>query len=215
MAWSTVPKEITTGEDITQPVVVDVYGKGVEIPHRPGPPIIYLTLVSAMFMHGGVMHIVGNLLYLWIFGDNVEHRFGSWLFLIFYLISGLIASIAQIMLDPDGVIPNLGASGAIFGVLGAYLVLFPHNKVNVVVFYFILSLPAYIVIGAWATIQIFQGFGSFFVTEQTGGVAYMAHVGGLFAGVGMGLVARMIIQEEPDSALYRQYENDPTSRRWW
>lgn len=214
-AWSTIPKEITTGQDIVETQIIVDRGKEIEIPHEPGPSIIYLTLFSAMFMHGGVGHIFGNMLYLWIFGDNVEHRFGPVLFLIFYLISGLIASFAQIMLTPDSIIPNLGASGAIFGVLGAYMVLFPRNKVNAVVLYFIVSIPAIAVIGLFAAMQVFQGYGSFFSTNQTGGVAYMAHIGGLVAGVVMGLVARAMIKEEPDSVLYRQYRDDPTTKRIW
>ena len=138
-AWSIIPKEITTGVDITSPTTISIRGRESVIPHQPGPPIIYLTLLSAMFMHGGIAHIVGNMLYLWIFGDNVEHRFGPLLFLSFYLVSGLIGSFAQILMTPESQIPNLGASGAIFGVLGAYMVLFPRNKVNVIVAYFIVS----------------------------------------------------------------------------
>lgn len=213
--WSMIPYEITTGEDLIDPVIVEAGNETFEVPQQPGPPIIYLTLLTSMFMHGGIGHLVGNMLYLWIFGDNVEHRFGHLLFLVFYLFSGLIASFAQILLDPDSIIPNLGASGAIFGVLGAYLVLFPRNKVNVIVLYTIVSVPAIIVIGVWVAIQLFQTWGTMFQAGQTGGVAYMAHVGGLIAGVIMGFIARATIKEEPDSTLYRQYRDDPKTKRWW
>ena len=216
-AWSTIPKEITTGQDITEPVVIRSEGKDIEIPHVPGPPIIYLTLFSAMFMHGGIGHLLGNMLYIWIFGDNVEHRFGHLLFLVFYLVSGLVATFAQILISPNSVIPNLGASGAIFGVLGAYMVLFPRNKVNAVVIYVVVSLPAVAVIGLFAVMQFIQGYSTFFgANSQAGGVAYMAHIGGLIAGVAMGWFVRtMYVKEEPDSTLYRQYRDDPKTKQWW
>jgi membrane associated rhomboid family serine protease len=214
-AYSVIPEEITSGVDLTEPVAVKMRGQLVEIPQAPGPPIIYLTLLTHMFMHGGFAHLIGNMLYLWIFGDNVEHRFGHVKFLMFYLISGLVAAFAQIAARPDGVIPSLGASGAIYGVLGAYLVLFPRNKVNVVVFYYIVTVPAIYVIGLWAVTQFFFSYGSLFVTEQTGGVAYLAHVGGFVAGIIMGLIARSRMRAEPDSTNYRQYREDPTVRQWW
>ena len=161
------------------------------------------------------MHLLGNMLYLWIFGDNVEHRFGHGLFLLFYLVSGLFADLPQIALDPDSVIPNLGASGAIFGVLGAYMVLFPRNQVKVIVLYFIVSLPAIVVIGVWVAFQIFYSVGSMSAAPAAGGVAYLAHLGGVVAGAAMGLVARELIKEEPDSVLYRQYRSDPKSKTLW
>lgn len=213
--YSMIPREITTGVDLVAPEYIEVEGEVAEIPQRPGPPIIYLTLITSMFMHGGLLHIGGNMLYLWIFGDNVEHRFGHFWFLIFYLISGLVASFAQIMLNPGGVIPNLGASGAIFGVLGAYLVLFPRNQVKVIVMYYVVSLPAMVVIGLWAVIQFFFTWGAFFATEQSGGVAYAAHAGGLIAGALMGLLARTLIKEEPDSRIHRIDDIDPRSRIMW
>jgi membrane associated rhomboid family serine protease len=214
-AWSTIPKEITTGVDITEPVLVTIDGQDVAIPHLPGPSIIYLTLISSMFMHGGPGHIFGNMLYLWIFGDNVEQRFGSVLFLAFYLISGLVASFAQIAMNPEGVIPNLGASGAIFGVLGAYMVLFPRNQVKAIFIYTVISLPAIAVIGLWTAMQLYYTISSMTSPEQGGGVAYMAHVGGLVAGVVMGFIVRSMLKEEPDTTLYRQYKKDPRSKRWW
>lgn len=213
--WSVVPAEILSGEDITRPVLIRVDGQTLEIPHAPGPSPVFLTLISSMFMHGGFGHIAGNMLYLWIFGDNVEHRFGHLRFIAFYLISGLAATAAQIATDPQSIIPNLGASGAISGILGAYLVLFPHNRVNAVFFYQIITVPAIFVIGMWAFTQFVSGVGSIAVTEQTGGVAYMAHIGGFIAGVVMGILCRLTMKEEPDSVLLRQYRQDTQSRRWW
>jgi membrane associated rhomboid family serine protease len=187
VAYAAVPYEITNGVDLVRPVSLP--GTGV-IPQAPGPTPIYLTLFTSMFMHGGFMHIIGNMLYLWIFGDNIEDNFGHVKFVIFYLICGLIAAFAQIMFDPDSVIPTLGASGAIAGVLGAYLVMFPHNRVrSIVPLGFLLTtveLPAIVVLGFWIVIQFFSQYAAITdVTQQTrgGGVAYMAHIGGFIAGL--------------------------------
>ena len=168
-----------------------------------------------MFMHGGFGHIGGNMLYLWIFGDNVEHRFGHVLFLVFYLVSGLVGSLAQIAVNPSGIIPNLGASGAIAGVMGAYLVLFPRNKVNAVFFYTIISVPAIFVLGMWGAMQFMSSVGSIMATTQSGGVAYMAHVGGFVAGLATAFFLKNKLKEEPDSVLRRQYQRDPFAKRIW
>lgn len=215
--WSVIPREIVTGVDLTEPQPLEIPGQGiVEIPQAPGPPIIWLTLLSAMFMHGGFGHIAGNMLYLWIFGNNVEHRFGHGWFLTFYLVAGLISSLAQIIVGPGSVIPNLGASGAIAGVMGAYLVLFPYNRVNAVFLYHIVTVPAIVVLGMWIAMQFFSGFGSIANTSASaGGVAYMAHIGGFIAGVAVGLYSRSLIGQEHDSVLYRQYERDPYAKRLW
>ncbi|MEM6326310.1 MAG: rhomboid family intramembrane serine protease [Bacteroidota bacterium] len=215
-AWSTVPQEITTGVDLANTVPLDVSVSG-QIPQRPGPgpaPMIYLTLLTAMFMHGGLAHIGGNLLYLWIFGDNVEHRFGHATFLGFYLLSGLVASFAQIALDPDSLVPSLGASGAISGVLGAYLVLFPKNRVNAIFFVRVVSVPAFIVLGVWIAFQFVNGWGSLFASEQTGGVAYGAHIGGFVAGVVGALVLKGRGLQEQPSVLSRSMR-DPRSQSLW
>ena len=212
--WSIIPREITTGVDLVDTQFVTVGGEQVPVPQAPGPPIIYLTLLTHMFMHGGFGHIFGNMLYLWIFGDNVEHRFGHFLFFVFYIISGLVAALAQLMVSPDGVVPNLGASGAIWGVMGAYVVLFPRNKVKAIVFYMIVSIPSVFVIGMWAALQIYQSVNTS-GDGQLGGVAHLAHIGGLVAGLAMGFVARTFIKEEPDSTIYREYVNDPKSKRYW
>ena len=196
--WSVVPREITEGIDLVRAQTTVFEGERVTIPQAPGPSPIYLTMLSALFMHGGLMHLLGNLLYLWIFGDNVEHRFGSLAFLVFYLVSGLVATFAQIALDPHSILPNLGASGAISGVLGAYLVLFPRNKVRVLFFLFIFTVPAVVAIGLWIVFQLINGYGAFVVADvMMGGVAYGAHIGGFFAGVVLAFVLRMFIKKEP------------------
>ena len=142
----------------------------------------FLTLFTSMFMHAGWVHLGGNMLYLWIFGDNVEDRFGHVKFIIFYLISGLAATFAQLAFSLDSNVPNLGASGAIAGVLGAYLVMFPQGRVQVLMGRGIIPVPALMVIGLWFVLQLFSGIGSIGGTTDTGGVAYMAHIGGFIAG---------------------------------
>jgi membrane associated rhomboid family serine protease len=215
--WSVIPREITTGVDLVEPQRVEIPGQGtVEIPQAPGPPIIWLTLLSSMFMHGGLGHIAGNMLYLWIFGNNVEHRFGHVGFLLFYLLSGVVGSLLQIFFFPNSVIPNLGASGAIAGVMGAYLVLFPRNQVNAVFLFHVVTVPAIIVLGMWIAMQLVSGYGSIAsTTTSAGGVAFMAHIGGFITGATLALPFRLGIQEEPDSILRRQYQRDPRARRIW
>ncbi|MEO6295340.1 MAG: rhomboid family intramembrane serine protease [Candidatus Limnocylindria bacterium] len=193
--YSAVPFEITNGVDLTVPEPITVDGQTVDVPQEPGPVPIWLTLFSSIFMHGGWLHLGGNMLFLWIFGDNVEHRIGHIPYLVFYLAAGVIASFAQILIDPGSIIPTLGASGAISGVLGAYLVMFPTNRVTVFLFRFLVPVPAIVAIGMWAVLQFISGFGAIAVTEQTGGVAYMAHIGGFVAGVVAGLVFRTIFNE--------------------
>jgi membrane associated rhomboid family serine protease len=189
--WSVIPQEILSGVDLVQPQSVVVRGREVTIPQAPGPEPIFLTVLTAMFMHGGYAHLFGNLLYLWIFGDNVEQRLGPTRFLGFYLACGVAATIAQLGLNPDGIVPNLGASGAISGVLGAYMVFFPRNRVHALFLYYIVSVPAYVAIGLWIAFQFFNGFGSVVATaESLGGVAYGAHIGGFVAGVSLAMAAR-------------------------
>ena len=143
-----------------------------------------ITIFTSMFMHAGWLHLGGNMLYLLIFGDNVEDRFGHLKFLFFYILCGIIAMAAQYIVAPLVTIPNLGASGAIAGVLGAYLVLFPRRKVRVLLWAWIVHLPALVVIGGWILLQLLSGIGSVSTTASaTGGVAYMAHIGGFFGGL--------------------------------
>lgn len=144
----------------------------------------FVTLFTSMFMHAGWIHLLGNMLYLWIFGDNVEDRFGHGLFLGFYILCGLGATFAQMAFNMASSIPNLGASGAIAGVLGAYIVMFPGGRVNVLLGRVVTRMSALVVIGFWILIQIFSQISAFTASSQTGGgVAYMAHIGGFVAGV--------------------------------
>ena len=135
-----------------------------------------------MFMHAGWLHLGGNMLYLWIFGDNVEDRFGHVKFLVFYLLCGLGATFAQLMFSLGSDIPNLGASGAIAGVLGSYILMFPKGTIRVLQGQRVVQAPALLVIGFWIVLQLFSGIGSIASTADTGGVAYMAHIGGFVAG---------------------------------
>jgi membrane associated rhomboid family serine protease len=149
------------------------------------------TVFSAMFMHGGWLHLGGNMLYLWIFGDNVEDRFGHVKYLAFYLLAGIAATFAQYLVLPESNVPNVGASGAIAGVLGAYILMFPHARVNVLLGRSVVAMPALLVLGFWIVLQLVSGVGSIAYTDaDVGGVAYMAHVGGFVAGFLMALLFR-------------------------
>jgi membrane associated rhomboid family serine protease len=147
------------------------------------------TLFTSMFMHAGWLHLGGNMLYLWIFGDNVEDRFGHGKYLIFYLVCGMAATFAQLVFSINSDIPNLGASGAIAGVLGAYMILFPQGKIRVLQGQSVLQVSALIMIGLWIVIQLFSGIGSLTSTGQ-GGVAYLSHIGGFLAGILLTFVLR-------------------------
>jgi membrane associated rhomboid family serine protease len=150
----------------------------------------FLTLFTSMFMHAGWLHLGGNMLYLWIFGDNVEDRFGHVKFIIFYLLCGLAATFAQLAFSTGSNVPNLGASGAIAGVLGAYILLFPQGRVRVLQGQRVVQVSALIVIGLWIVLQFFSGIGSISNAADTGGVAYMAHIGGFVAGFVLTFVFR-------------------------
>jgi len=151
----------------------------------------FATLFTAMFMHAGWLHLVGNMLYLWIFGDNVEDRFGHAKFVIFYLVCGIAATFAQLAFSADSAVPNLGASGAVAGVLGAYLLLYPRGRVHVMMGRGVVPAPALMVIGLWFVLQLFSGIGSVASNvDEGGGVAYMAHVGGFVMGFLLTFVLR-------------------------
>ncbi len=190
-AYSTVPKEILTGKDVItgDRIVTDpVSGEDFSVPGLQRTPIpVFLTLITSMFMHGGIAHILGNMLYLWIFGDNVEDAVGHARYLIFFLICGVIASLSQVFFtaafEGDSLVPSLGASGAISGVLAGYLVLFPRKRVFVLFFRFIQPVPAIVAIGLWFLFQLISGIGMLGAGSQGGGVAYAAHVGGFIAGL--------------------------------
>ena len=179
-AFSTVPYEITHRVDLASSIRLNIGGETIRLHHYPGPDPIYLTLLTAMFMHGSWMHIIGNMLYLWIFGDQIEDLMGHLRFAIFYLLCGLGASAAHIVSEPNSILPSLGASGAIAGVLGAYLITHPGNRVRVLIFRDIVILPASLVLGFWILLQFAgqaqSGMGG-------GGIAYMAHIGGFIAGM--------------------------------
>ncbi|MBI3651184.1 MAG: rhomboid family intramembrane serine protease [Acidobacteria bacterium] len=182
LGYAAVPYEITHNTDLI--------GSRGGIPQAPGPSPIWLTLFTSMFMHGGLMHIAGNMLFLWVFGDNVEDNFGHIKFVIFYVICGLLASFSQILLEPNSVIPTLGASGAIAGVLGAYLVMFPKNRVHSLlplgIIWTMVNVPAWVMIGLWIVLQFFSqvaAISSHTAQARGGGVAYMAHIGGFIGGM--------------------------------
>jgi membrane associated rhomboid family serine protease len=152
----------------------------------------WLTLLTHMFLHGGVAHVLGNCWFLWIFGKNVEDRLGSFTFLLFYLLSGLAAAALQVAVDSGSSVPMLGASGAISGVLGAYLILFPTAWIVTLVPWIvpILPVPAFVFLILWFVIQAFNGFGSLLQSAPDGGVAWWAHAGGFAAGIGLLLLAK-------------------------
>ena len=198
-AYSAVPVALVHGIPQTS-----LPGAPANLPfHTPSP--VYLTLFTAMFLHAGWLHIGGNMLYLFIFGDNVEDRMGHLPYLAFYLFCGVIAGIAQIAVVPDSSIPSLGASGAIAGVLAAYLVLFPWAGVRTVIFLFIfftiVTLPAIVLIGVWFLLQFFDGVASLATVQQgMGGVGYFAHVGGFVVGLLIALVLRSRLQPPANSS---------------
>lgn len=185
-----MPKEIVTGKDVVGPVPLTdpVSGQVVAvINHERNPISVYSTLLTSMFMHGGFAHLLGNMLFLWIFGDNIENALGRFRYLIFYLVCGLIASLAHVFatvaFGGNQDIPSLGASGAISGVLGGYLVLFPKRRVKVFLFRMLTEVPAIVAIGLWFVFQLINGLGVFGSGSQEGGVAYAAHIGGFIAGL--------------------------------
>src|SRR5215213_6230787 len=191
-SFSTVPAEILQGRDIVTDARTVVYaGQQVRIPGLgPTPGSVYFTLFTSMFMHGGFMHLAGNMLFLWIFGDNIEDRLGHVKYVIFYLLCGVIASLAHVFTtgvfatdQSSLLVPSLGASGAISGVLGGYLLLHPKRRVTVILFRFLTQVPAYVAIGMWFAFQLISGLGMLGSGSQGGGVAYAAHIGGFLAGL--------------------------------
>jgi membrane associated rhomboid family serine protease len=183
-AFSLVPREITNGVDITGVQIIrDSFGNTGQIPHYPTPLPVYFNFLSSMFMHGDLMHLFGNMLFLWIFGDNIENLIGHIRFAIFYIVCGFAAAFAQIFMDANSIIPMLGASGAISGVMGGYMLLFPRNSVQVIMFRFMVqTVPAYVALGLWIGYQILLGY---LTPAGTGGVAYAAHIGGFIAGLAL------------------------------
>lgn len=195
-SYSTVPLEITTGRDIvTESRVLEhpVTGQRVLVPGLGETYLsVYLTLFTSMFMHGGIAHLAGNMLFLWIFGDNIEDRLGHVRYVVFYLVCGVAASLAHVFTtaafaadQSEMMVPSLGASGAISGVLGGYMLLHPTRRVTVILFRFLTEVPAYVAIGLWFAFQLINGLGMLGGGSQQGGVAYAAHIGGFIAGVAL------------------------------
>jgi membrane associated rhomboid family serine protease len=193
MAFSAVPAEIMSGKDLITPNHFELQTtldgpQKVEVPGLQQTPIpVYFTLLTAMFMHGGLAHIAGNMWFLWIFGDNIEDDLGRGRYLIFYLVCGVLASLAHVLVSAGGSsaeVPSLGASGAISGVLGAYLVLHPRRRVTVLMLRMIVNVPGYVAVGLWFLFQLVSGLGMLGGTA-TGGVAYAAHIGGFIAGAAL------------------------------
>ncbi|MFZ9794007.1 MAG: rhomboid family intramembrane serine protease [Gemmataceae bacterium] len=202
--FSTVPQEIISGRDIqTEPTVLGRTRSGEQITMpglEPTPIPVYLTMITSMFMHGSIGHILGNMLFLWIFGDNMEDRLGHVRYLMFYLLSGIAASLAHVgtcyFLQTSMMIPSLGASGAISGVMGAYAFFFPHRKVTVLILRFVTTVPAMVAVGLWFLFQIISS-ASLFSGEEGGGVAYGAHIGGFLAGIPIALFFDSMKKAEP------------------
>jgi membrane associated rhomboid family serine protease len=209
-SYATVPAEIMSGHDIvTSPTFVNdpLSGQPVQIPGLGITPIsVYLTLITSMFMHGGMLHLAGNMLYLLIFGDNLEDSMGHSRYLLFYLLCGVLASLTHVSTDylfgENHLIPSLGASGAISGVMGGYLLLFPTRSVRVLVLLFLIRLPAFIVLGLWIFFQIANGTG-YLGGSEASGIAYAAHIGGFLGG--LLLVRKFVKQEQPE----------PSQRWFW
>jgi len=189
-AFSTVPAEILTGKDIAAGVL------------EPTPVPVYFTLITSMFMHGGWAHLLGNMLFLWVFGDNIENRIGHIRYLIFYLVCGIIASLSHVFVSgSDSLTPSLGASGAISGVLGGYLLLFPSRRVRVIMGRGITTVPAFVALGIWIVFQVISQLGVLGGDQGGGGVAYAAHIGGFIAG--LALIKLFDIGSQKDTVLNR------------
>lgn len=189
-SYSTVPAEILTGKDIVTENRQVRDSSTDEIFMLPGlretPIHPFITLITSLFMHGGIAHILGNMLFLFVFGDNVEDRLGHLRYAVFYLLCGVIATLVHVftarLLDRSLLTPLLGASGAISAVLGAYLLLFPRKQVRMIILRFFVRVPAFVAIGAWFLFQVINGLGLLGGQSQ-GGVAYAAHIGGFAAGL--------------------------------
>ncbi|HOT91888.1 MAG TPA: rhomboid family intramembrane serine protease [Anaerolineae bacterium] len=177
-------------------------------------PLTLVTLFTAMYLHGGWAHLIGNMLYLWIFGDNVEDRMGHGRFFVFYTLCGVLSGMAQVLAMPTSRVPAIGASGAIAGVLGAYLLLFPHARIRTLIplffFYTTIYLPAILVLGGWFLVQFLNGIASLSVNVQVGGVAWWAHIGGFASGM---LLMPIFRQKQPPTLPPFPYYYDGS--RYW
>jgi membrane associated rhomboid family serine protease len=217
LGWAAVPAEIVTAHDIVTPESVaaakgapteDWLGRPLEAPSHAGDPRfslgVYLTLITCMFLHGGWAHLGGNMLYLWIFGDNLEDALGHVRYLLFYLVTGIAATMAHIVgtliMGQDPLVPLVGASGAISGVLGGYMLLYPFRGVQMFVLRTVITVPAWMSIGLWFAMQLISTFAS--AGGQGSGVAYLAHVGGFVAGLALVKVFQFGRPKAPEWALH-------------
>jgi membrane associated rhomboid family serine protease len=178
--WGTIPSQIVAGNGL-------------------------ITLITSMFLHAGWLHLGSNMLFLWIFGDNVEDAFGHTIYLFFYLVCGIVASLAQVLVGPSSTVPGVGASGAIAGVLAAYIVLFGSRPVRVLMQGIMTTVPSYVMIGIWIVTQLLSGFGALGDT-QSGGVAYWAHIGGFVAGLALTFLLRGFARPSLSSPTPRQLQ---------
>ena len=215
LGYSAIPFEILNSVDLT--------GTVNEVPQAPGPRPIQLTLLFSMFMHGGWMHLIGNMVFLWVFGDNIESTIGSVKFAGFYILGGVAASAAHIAFNVNSVVPSLGASGAIAAVMGAYLVMFPQSRIKmlVLIFFRTFPIPAWAFLGFWILQQFFNGVGAQ-VGPTGGGTAWWAHIGGFVYGAGIGWLMRSYTEYvDLDGPGYRarkepaeRYNNRPITDRY-
>ncbi len=220
MAMATVPAEIASGKDLvtedhiervqTQEGPVNVPVPGL----KPTPVSVYLTLLTSMFMHGSIMHLLGNMWFLWIFGDNVEDDMGKVRYILFYLLTGLAASLTHVVISlggPSAEIPSLGASGAISGVMGGYLVLHPLRRVRVIMVRVLTEVPGWVACGLWFAFQIISSL-QLFSGSGGGGVAFGAHIGGFIAGL---FLAKPFMLGRPMRRLTRDVSDSYGQPRQW
>jgi membrane associated rhomboid family serine protease len=226
-AFAMTPREVTQNEDLEGQVprriptlVRDAFGRvqlemrQEDLEHHRCPIPVRWTLLTSMFLHGSWIHLLGNMLYLWVFGDDVEEVLGPFRYIIVYLACGLMGWLAQIAANPQSDVPTLGASGAIAGIMAAYVVWYPHNPIRVLLVLYITVMPASLVIAAWVFLQIWMGAGAFHRGGDEGGVAYLAHVGGAVTGLFVGFLfaeqARYLKERNAAAQGWTAYE-DPES----
>ena len=190
LRWGFIPEEFTTGIEFTRVA-------GLPLADVETPLPTWATMITSMFIHGGFFHLAGNMMFLWVFGDNIENLLGRVKFLVFYLATGAAAALSHLMLNFDSQTPLVGASGAVSGVLGAYLVTYPFNRVRALIIFFIITvieLPAVLLLGAWFVWQLVQGLGSLALSSSVS-VAFFAHVGGFVAGMALMAAYRLLLRQ--------------------
>ena len=220
IAYAVTPYEISHGVDIAEPFLHQVEPtnepavrrpdetSGSFIHQAPGPRPIWLTLITALFLHADAVHLTGNLLFLFLFGQRIEEAFGRLTYLGFFLACGVVGTLTQVMVAPESLRPNLGASGAIAGVMGAYLVWFPRDRVRVLFINVLYLIPAYGVIGCWIALQVLKGYFLAGMDIQAGNIAYVAHLGGAATGI---VVSVLLWFLKPDRNQAKQADEEPAS----